>query len=73
MHASYVTLHHLPPSLDADEDVSEVNGDYLKTVTAEMTSMVFNFLLCNCNECIMFKKFCPVFHVKYGGATYTRM
>ena len=50
MHASYVTLHHLSPSLDAVEDVSEVNGDYLRTVTAVMTSMVFNFLLCNCNE-----------------------
>ena len=71
MRASHVTLHHLSPSWDADEDVPEVNRDYLRTVTAVMTLMVFNFLLCNCNERIMFKKFCPVFYVKYGGATYT--
>ena len=44
---------------------------YLRTVTAMMTLMVFNFLLCDCNECQ--KKFCTVFHVKYGGATYTRI
>ena len=46
---------------------------YLKTVAAVMTLLVFNFLLWDCNEWITLKKFCPVFHVKNGGATYTRM
>ena len=46
--------------------------DYLKTVTAVMTLMVFNFLFCDCNEHCL-KKFCTAFHVKYGGGTYTRM
>ena len=46
---------------------------YLKTVAAVMTLLVFNFLLWDCNEWITFKKFCPVFQVKNGGATYTRM
>ena len=35
---------YLPPSWDADEDVPEVNWEYLRTVTAVTTSMVFNFL-----------------------------
>ena len=41
-----VTLHciFLPPSWDADEDVPEVSWDYSRTVTAVMTSIVFNFL-----------------------------
>ena len=52
---------------------SRGNQGYLKTVIAEMTEMVFNFLLWECNEWIMFKKICPVFHVKNGGATYTRI
>ena len=31
-------------SWDADEDVPEINWEYLRTVTAVMISMVFNFL-----------------------------
>ena len=52
IHTSHVALRHLPPSLDADEDVPEVNRAIsdLKTVTTVMTSIVFNFLLCDCNE-----------------------
>ena len=40
IHISHITLHHLSPSWD----VPEVNWDYLRTVTAVMTSMFFNFL-----------------------------
>ena len=28
----------------------KIGTDYLRTVTAVMTLMVFNFLLCDCNE-----------------------
>ena len=44
---SQAKLHHLPPSRDADKDVSQVDWDYLRTVTAVMTLMVFSFLLMN--------------------------
>ena len=49
IHASHVMLHHLPPSWNAEEDDPEVDWDYLRTVTVVMTSMVFNFLFCDCN------------------------
>ena len=38
------TLQHLPPSWDADEDVPNVNWDYLRTMTPMLNSMVFSFL-----------------------------
>ena len=41
IHKSQVKLHHLPPSWNADED----GADYLRTVTAVMTSIVFNFFV----------------------------
>ena len=41
---SRITLQHMPPSWDADEDASGENWDYLRTVTAVTISVVFNFL-----------------------------
>ena len=52
---------------------------YLKTVTAVMTSMVFNFLLWDCNEWIMFWKILSCFSCQkwgcdlYPHVTYTRI
>ena len=63
---SQVKLHHLSLSRDADKDVPEVDWDYLRTVTAVMTVMVFNFLLCDCNEG-MFKNILSCFSCQMWG------
>ena len=71
-HASHVTLSlHSLFSESIMLDIAYCIMGVLRTMTAVITLMIFNFYRIAMSKCP--KKFCTVFRVKYGGATYTRL